>query len=54
LRFTSISAWDDDASLKAWKTSQEFQTKLAAVTALCDEFIGGDFDLAAGFKAASA
>ena len=54
LRFTSMSAWDDDASVKAWKTSEEFRTKLAAVTALCDEFVGGDFDLAAGFKARSA
>ena len=51
LRFTSMSAWDDAASAKAWKTSEEFATKLAAVKEHVDEFVGGDFDLIAGFKA---
>jgi heme-degrading monooxygenase HmoA len=52
-RFTSLSAWDDDGSVKAWKTSDDFKTKLAAVTALVDEFVGGDFDLTVGIKAPS-
>jgi heme-degrading monooxygenase HmoA len=44
LRFTSVSEWDDDATLKAWKTSSEFQEGMGAAKALCDEFVGGDFD----------
>lgn len=51
LRFTSVSAWGDDASLKAWKTSSAFQDGLASVRELCDEFVGGDFDAVAELKA---
>jgi heme-degrading monooxygenase HmoA len=51
LRFTSVSDWDDDASLKAWKISQAFQEKFQSVRELCDEFLGGDFDVAASFSA---
>jgi heme-degrading monooxygenase HmoA len=51
LRFTSISEWEDDASVKAWKTTPGFQERLGAVRALCDDFQGGDFDVAASFSA---
>ena len=47
LRFTSISDWDDDGSVKAWKTSPEFQQGIQATKALCDEFIGDDYDVVA-------
>jgi heme-degrading monooxygenase HmoA len=44
LRFNSFSAWSDSASLDSWKGSAEFQTGLASVRELCDEFFGGDFE----------
>jgi heme-degrading monooxygenase HmoA len=46
-RFTSISDWDDVASRDAWKASPGFQEGLESVKALCDEFLGGDHDVAA-------
>jgi len=46
MRFTSISEWDDQDSLNAWKSSPGFREKLAEVRELCDEFVGGDFDVA--------
>jgi heme-degrading monooxygenase HmoA len=51
LRFTSISVWDDDASLKAWKATPGFRQDLESVKELCDEFLGGDYDVAAAFSA---
>jgi heme-degrading monooxygenase HmoA len=51
LRFTSVSDWDDDASLKAWKVSPGFQEGIESVKELCDEFLGGDYDVAAVFTA---
>jgi heme-degrading monooxygenase HmoA len=51
LRFNSFSAWGDDASLKAWKTSSSFEQGLASVRELCDEFVGGDFDAVAELTA---
>jgi len=50
-RFTSISDWDDDASLQAWKASPEFAEKFAVVRGLCDDVVAGDFDEAASFSA---
>jgi len=50
-RFTSVSDWDDDASLKAWKTSEGFRTGMGSAGELCDDFLGGDFDVAAVFEA---
>jgi heme-degrading monooxygenase HmoA len=44
LRFTAFSLGDDDGSVRAWKTSEEFAQKIGACTQLCDEFVGGDFD----------
>jgi heme-degrading monooxygenase HmoA len=47
--FTSVSDWDTDEQLKAWKTSEDFRQKFGAARELCDEFVGGDFDVAASF-----
>jgi heme-degrading monooxygenase HmoA len=51
LRFTAISGWVDDASLKAWKASPSFRESIESVKALCDDFLGGDNDVAAAFSA---
>jgi heme-degrading monooxygenase HmoA len=51
LRFTSISDWNDDGSVKAWKSTPGFAERIQSVQALCDEFVGGDFDVAATFSA---
>jgi heme-degrading monooxygenase HmoA len=51
LRFTSVSDWDDEASLKAWKTTPGFNEKIGPVRELCDEFVGGDFAEAASVPA---
>ena len=42
LRYVSVSDWDDQASLKAWKASPGFREKFGAVRELCDGFVGGD------------
>jgi heme-degrading monooxygenase HmoA len=46
-RFTSISDWDDTASRDAWKASPGFQEGMDSAKALCEEFVGGDYDVAA-------
>jgi heme-degrading monooxygenase HmoA len=46
-RFTSVSDWDDAASARAWKMTPGFAERLGRARELCDEFVGGDFDLAA-------
>lgn len=51
LRFTSISEWVDDPSLKAWKASPSFREHLASMKSLCDDFLGGDYDVASSFSA---
>jgi hypothetical protein len=43
----SFSDWDDDASLKAWKTSAGFRERFEPVRELCDVFVGGDHEVAA-------
>jgi heme-degrading monooxygenase HmoA len=50
-RFTSISDWDDDATLKAWKQSDGFMAGMGAARGLCDDFLGGDFDVAVAVEA---
>jgi heme-degrading monooxygenase HmoA len=47
--FVSFSAWKDAASRDAWKSSPGFAEKFPAARELCDEFHGGDFQLAAAF-----
>ena len=51
LRFTSVSDWDDDASRNAWKQSPGYREGVQSVKELCDEFLGGDYDVAAVFTA---
>jgi heme-degrading monooxygenase HmoA len=53
-RFTSLSDWDDDASLQAWKQSPAFAEKFAAVRDLCDDVVAGDFEVSASFAGPSA
>lgn len=53
LLFVSVSDWDDEVSLKAWKASPGFREKIAAVKDLCDDFGGGDFHVATEVKAPS-
>jgi heme-degrading monooxygenase HmoA len=43
-QFTSISEWDTAEARDAWKTSPAFREGFAASKALCDEFVGGDYD----------
>jgi heme-degrading monooxygenase HmoA len=42
--FTSISEWSDVGSRDAWKASPGFQDGFEASRALCDHFVGGDYD----------
>ena len=42
--FASMSEWADAASRDTWKASPGFQEGFAASKALCDEFVGGDYD----------
>ena len=46
-RFTSFGAWEDMASVTAWRDRPEFQERLAACRALCDDFQPTDSSLAA-------
>jgi hypothetical protein len=39
-----MSEWTDVASRDAWKASPGFREGFAASKALCDEFVGGDYD----------
>lgn len=50
-RFTSMSDWDDDGSVVAWKTTSGFAERIGAVQELCDDFVGGDFDLMVSVQA---
>ena len=43
-QFTSISEWADVASRDAWKANAGFQDGFQASKALCDDFVGGDYD----------
>src|SRR5215217_361951 len=42
--FTSISEWETAAARDGWKASPAFSEGFAASKALCDEFVGGDYD----------
>jgi heme-degrading monooxygenase HmoA len=43
-QFTSISEWDTAGARDAWKASPAFREGFEASKALCDEFLGGDYD----------
>jgi heme-degrading monooxygenase HmoA len=53
-RFTSIAEFEDDASLKAWKNSENFRANIEPLKELCDDFLGGDYDVAVSFSAPAA
>lgn len=43
-QFTSISEWDTAGARDAWKASPAFRDGFEASKALCDEFLGGDYN----------
>ena len=45
--FVSIAQWDGTEAHAAWKSHAEFPKKLEACRALCEDFSGGDYELAA-------
>ena len=47
LRFTSFGAWEDKASVDAWRSSPEFAERLGRCRELCDEFVPTDSILTA-------
>lgn len=42
--FVSYSTWNDLASQQQWRTLPEFEQKLGACTALCDDFQNDAYD----------
>jgi len=46
-RFVSFGAWEDAQSVKGWRERPEFQQRLAACRALCEDFQPSDSTLAA-------
>lgn len=45
LRFVSVGLWENEEARDTWKTLPEFAQKFQAVRSLCDEFIGGDYNV---------
>ncbi|MEX1047665.1 MAG: hypothetical protein WD757_01505 [Actinomycetota bacterium] len=45
--FVSFAEWKDEGSRKGWQSHEEFPAKLSRCRELCDEFVGGSYDLAA-------
>src|SRR3990172_3827352 len=45
--FISFALWSDAGSRAAWKQQEGFGEHLGACRALCEEFTGSDFELAA-------
>jgi heme-degrading monooxygenase HmoA len=41
--FRSYSTWDDPTSQQQWRTLPEFEQKLGACRALCDDFESGAY-----------
>ena len=41
--FISVGDWDSKDEIAKWRGSPEFQEKLGAARALCDEFAGLDY-----------
>ena len=44
--FVSFSPWNDAEAREVWKASDGFRDGFANARALCDDFQGGDFELA--------
>ncbi|HEY3210740.1 MAG TPA: antibiotic biosynthesis monooxygenase family protein [Actinomycetota bacterium] len=49
--FNSFGSWEDAGNVTAWRDRPEFQERLAACRALCDDFKGTDFTLSAAVGA---
>ena len=45
--FISYSSWDSTEALQRWRSLPEFASKLGACRALCQDFHGTNFNLAA-------
>ena len=46
-RFVSLGRWDSEKARADWKNLAEFPQKFDALRAMCDEFVGGDYNLEA-------
>ena len=46
-RYLSFGEWSDGAAVDAWRSTPEFQQRLAACRELCEDFRGTDHTLAA-------
>jgi len=53
-RFTSVSEWHDEASRNAWQASPGYREGFESLGELCDEFMGGNFAVAAVFTGPAA
>jgi quinol monooxygenase YgiN len=45
--FISFASWDSLEALGRWRSKPEFAEKMGACRALCEDFRGGDYGLAA-------
>jgi heme-degrading monooxygenase HmoA len=45
--FVSFASWSSGEAMQRWRSSAEFATKLAACRALCSDFRGSSYTLAA-------
>jgi quinol monooxygenase YgiN len=45
--FISFASWDSADALQRWRSRPEFAQKMGACRALCEDFRGGDYGLAA-------
>jgi len=48
--FISFAEWDSLESLNAWRSQPDFGSKLMACRALCDDFNGSNYILAASVR----
>ena len=44
-RFVSVGLWENEKARADWKTPGEFRQKLDAARNLCEEFVGGDYNV---------
>ncbi len=45
--FVSVASWDSADAMQRWRSVPEFAERLAACRALCDDFRGSSYTLAA-------
>jgi heme-degrading monooxygenase HmoA len=48
--FLSLGSWESFDAVRQWRSTDEFQQKLGACRALCDDFRAGDYELAASAR----